>query len=112
VIAFDPPADFHSYAQYKVKAKSQKSSHFLILSDVDGTDDLVGHLAVYRVTEERLKARCTLRGPSFEDVAAADQVSILLIVNLVKSFRTYFYPNILGQISIWNNSKKMYLAFL
>ena len=69
VVAFDPPNDFHSYAQYKVKAKSQKSSYFLIFSDEEETKEIVEKLAIYETVEERLKARCTIRGPRNEDVA-------------------------------------------
>ena len=71
-MAFDPPTDFHSYAQYKVKAMSQKTSFFLIFSDVDDTSKLVSQLAVYHVREDRLKARCSLKGPNFEEISAAD----------------------------------------
>ena len=78
VVAFDPPEDFHSYAQFKVKAKSQKSSFFLIFSDREQTQQLVDRLSIYQVTEERLKARCTLRGPVNDDVTEADQLDNLL----------------------------------
>jgi hypothetical protein len=73
VVAFDPPPDFHAYAQYKVKAKSQKTSFFVIFSDVDKTSQLVSQLAVYQVTENRLKTRCTLKGPNFDEISEADK---------------------------------------
>ena len=73
-MAFDPPNDFHSYAQYKVKAKSQKSSYFLIFSGEEETNEIVNQLALYQVTEERLKARCTVRGPSNAEVEIAGTI--------------------------------------
>ncbi len=73
VVAFDPPKDFHSYAQYKVKAKSQKASFFLIFSEEETTAELVNQLALYQVTEERLKTRCTVKGPVLDEVTLADK---------------------------------------
>jgi hypothetical protein len=73
VVAFDPPKDFHSYAQYKVKAKSQKASFFLIFSEEETTPKLVSQLALYQVTEERLKTRCTVKGPVLDEVQQADK---------------------------------------
>ena len=78
MVAFDPPTDFHSYAQYKVKAKSQKTSFFVIFSDADETSQLVARLAVYQVTENRLKARCTLKGPNFGEISEADRADDLV----------------------------------
>jgi len=37
VVALDPPKDFASYLQLKVKTKSQKSALLIILSDEEST---------------------------------------------------------------------------
>lgn len=38
MIALDPPKDFASYLQLKVKTKSQKSALFVVLSDKENTE--------------------------------------------------------------------------
>ena len=61
VVAMDPPANFNSYAHYKVKAKAQKS-HFVVFGEEREIAPLRKTMKWYRETEEKLKSSCTFPG--------------------------------------------------
>ncbi|QQP56858.1 Endoribonuclease Dicer1, partial [Caligus rogercresseyi] len=71
VLAFDVPDSFHTYAHYKVKAKSALS-WFLSLCKEGEIQGYLGSLREYASIEKSLVDRCMYKDPSLEERLTSD----------------------------------------
>uniref|UniRef100_A0A0K2UZN8 ribonuclease III n=1 Tax=Lepeophtheirus salmonis TaxID=72036 RepID=A0A0K2UZN8_LEPSM len=88
VLAFDAPDSFHTYAHYKVKAKSSVS-WFLSLCQEDKLESYLNSLKEYHSIEKSLVDRCQYKDPSVEERYLSDANDHIITPFIPKNL---YYP--------------------
>ncbi len=76
VIAFDPPADFRSFAYQKVKARGRNAS-IIFMDNAGEESNLPARLATYCGIEKKLLEHCSYTDPPYEEGLEADRLGNL-----------------------------------